>query len=417
MQRAFIPFSNSFPDDEPIMRRKDMKSRIVPFAGILVFALSMVAGISAQDDSTVQSAAGDLYVISAKAGGVNFVEGSAVARRSDGRAGQLVKGDSLDTGDVVETGADARVEILLNPGSFARLDKNTRFELTSTDLDDLRLKILTGSAIFEVFASDDFNVTVNTPLSEFYLIKSGVYRVDVGADGVARLEVWKGKAETANEADGTLKKGRTATLDGGEVEVAKFDRDDKDEFERWSKDRAELIAKANKKLRSKTLAPSLLNGFRSDAWDCWQSIGLWVYSPRYGTYSFLPFGYGWRSPYGYGFRTSTEICYNPSYFYGRPYPRVYGGGQRPGGGGAGGGTPPANQIPQENIDRGRRATTPPFRRMQQTGGVDVRRTPSAPTSRGVFPPLGSSGGRSGFPASTSPSSGSKSEPSSKGKDN
>lgn len=393
-----------------------MKSRIYPFAGLIVLALSMVAGVTAQDDSTVKSAAGDLYVISAKAGGVNYVEGSAVARRADGKAGQLVKGDDLDAGDVIETGADAKVELLLNPGSFARLDKNTRFELTTTNLDDLRLKVLAGSAIFEVFASDDFKVTVNTPLSEFYLIKSGVYRVDVGAGGVARLEVWKGKAETANEADATLKKGRTATLDGGEVEVAKFDRGDKDEFERWSKDRAELIAKANRKLSRKTLEPSLLNGFRADAWDCWQSIGLWVYSRRYGTYSFLPFGYGWRSPYGYGFNTSTGICYNPTIFYDR-YRRIYGGGSRSGSGGGGGGTPPAGQIPAENIERGRRATTPPFQRMQRTGDANIRRTPSAPSSRGVFPPSGSSRGRSGVPTNTSPSSGSKSQPSSKGKDN
>ncbi|QQS41606.1 MAG: FecR domain-containing protein [Acidobacteriota bacterium] len=399
------------------MRRKEMKSRIIPFAGVIVLAISMVAGVSAQDDSTVTSAAGDLYVISAKAGGINYVEGSAVANRADGKAGRLIKGDQLDAGDVVETGADSRVEILLNPGSFARLDRNTRFELTTTDLDELRLKVLSGSAIFEVFASDDFSVTVNTPLSEFYLIKSGVYRVDVRADGVARLEVWRGKAETADDADGTLKKGRTAMLDGGEVEIAKFDRDDKDEFERWSKDRAELIAKANKKLTTKRLEPSLLSGFRSDAWDCYQSIGLWVYSTRYGTYSFLPFGYGWRSPYGIGLRTSTGICFDPSYYYGRPYPRYY-GGRRPvggGGGNSGGGTPPSNQIPAANIDRGRRATTPPFRRMQQSGGIDVRRTPSAPSSRGIFPPLGSSGGRSGFPSSSSPAS--KSEPTSKGKDN
>lgn len=391
-----------------------MKSRIIPIAGLLFLALLVPSAIFGQDDSTMTSASGDLYVISAKAGGVNYIEGSAVALRADGTSGRIIRGDELKAGDVVETGPDARLEILLNPGSFVRLDRNTKFELTTTDLDDLKLKVLSGSAIFEVFASDDFKVTVNTPLSELYLIKSGVYRVDVGPDGIAQLEVWRGKAETEEDADGTLKKGRTATLDGSEVTVAKFDRGDKDEFEEWSKDRAELIAKANKKLKSKTLEPSLLRGFRSDVWDCYQSIGLWVYSPRYGTYSFLPFGYGWRSPYGHGFRTSTGICYDPTYFYGRPYGRIYGGGghRQPPAGGSG--TPTARPVPQENIDRGRRATTPPFQRMQRDGGIDMRRSPS--TSRGGnLPPLSTR--TMGIPDRTAPPPAPRSEPSSKRHDN
>ncbi|REJ78169.1 MAG: hypothetical protein DWQ47_17650 [Acidobacteria bacterium] len=415
----------SFPELTSLMRRDTMKSRIYPIAGMLLLVFSMAAGISAQDDRTATLAAGDLYVISAKAGGINYVEGTSVAIRADGSSGRIVKGDELDAGDVVETGSDSRVEILLNPGSFARLDRNTRFELATTDLNDLRLNVLKGSAIFEVFASDDFKVTVVTPKTEIFLVKSGVYRVDVDGEGIATLEVWRGRAETAEDADDTLKKGRTATLDGGEVEVAKFDRGDKDDFERWSRDRAELIAKANKRLKAKMLEPSLLTGFRSNVWDCWQSVGLWVYNPQYRIYSFLPFGHGWRSPYGFGIRTATSICYYPDYFYGRPYGRIYGGGGR-------GHQPPRNDnpgtnpgtkpVPAENLARGRNTTTPPFRRMQQSGGVEVSRRTSFPSSSGGLPPLGgSSGSSSGSSGSssraTTPTSSSpgKSEPSGKGR--
>lgn len=386
-----------------------MNRRLVLLFGLIGLTAALSAPVMPQERESVRSAAGDLYVISAKAGGINYVEGNVTTIRADGTAGRVVKGDEMDAGDVILTGDSARAELLLNPGSYARLDRSSEFELVTTDLNDLRLKVRKGSAIFEVFASDDFKVTINTPLSEFYLIESGVYRVDVADNGVARLEVWRGKAETKDDADTTLKKGRTATLDGGDVAVAKFDRGNRDEFEEWSRDRAELIAKANKKLETKMLGTSLLNTFRSDSWDCWQSIGLWVYSRRYNVYSFVPFGYGWRSPYGIGYRTNTGICYNPGYYYGRPYRRVYGnypkgGGTRPTG------TPTTTtRIPQENIDRGRRATTPPFQRMQRSGGVKTDRpviiaTPGIQTRQT---------GRSTFPSmDTKPA-----EPASKGKDN
>lgn len=386
-----------------------MNRRLVLFFGLIGLTAALSVPASPQDRDSVRSAAGDLYVISAKAGGVNYVEGNVTTIRADGTAGRVVKGDKMEAGDVILTGDSARAELLLNPGSYARLDRSSEFELVTTNLDDLKLKVRKGSAIFEVFASDDFRVTVNTPLSEFYLIESGVYRVDVAENGVARLEVWRGKAETKDDADSTLKKGRTATLDGGDVSVAKFDRGSRDEFEEWSRDRAELIAKANKKFETKMLGRSLLDTFRSDAWDCWQSVGLWVYSRRYNVYSFVPFGYGWRSPYGIGYRTNTGICYNPGFYYGRPYRRIYGNYPKGGGTRTGDTTPTRTTVPQENVDRGRRAVTPPFQRMQRSGSVKTNRpviiaTPGIRTRQ--------SSGSNLPPAMTKPA-----EPTSKGKDN
>jgi len=368
-----------------------MKRRMVSVLGLLALSSFLVVPAFSQKDSTLTSAAGDLYVISAKAGGINYVEGAVTVLRADGTSSRIVKGDDLDAGDLVETGAQARAEILLNPGSFARLDHNSKLELITTDLDDLRVKVLGGSAIFEVFASDDFKVSVITPKGEFFLVKSGVYRVDVLPDGVATLEVWRGKAEAA-DIDSTLSKGRTVTLNGPDAAVAKFDRGDKDSFDEWSKDRAELIVKANKKLQARQLRTSLLNTFRSDVWNCWDTVGLWVYSNRYGTYSFLPFGSRWRSPYGFNFGWSNEICYNPSYFYRRPYSGLVGGG--------GGYRPretPSTETPQptpsqRNIDRAARLRTPPFQRMQQTGSVETRRAPIGRTSPDDFPSFPSSGG-------------------------
>jgi hypothetical protein len=39
-------------------------------------------------------------------------------------------------------------------------------------------------------------------------------------------------------------------------------------------------------------------GFLGGRWNFLNSFGLWIYSPFMGGYSFMPFGYGWCSPYG-----------------------------------------------------------------------------------------------------------------------
>src|SRR5688572_14264050 len=107
---------------------------ITPVFHVLLLSLFVTlagAAAYAQND-TLSAAAGDRYVISAKAGGVNFVEGTVNVARKSGRTGQLLKGDSLEIGDRVLTATDGKVEILLNPGSFLRLGGDSEFEFKTT---------------------------------------------------------------------------------------------------------------------------------------------------------------------------------------------------------------------------------------------------------------------------------------------
>ena len=134
-----------------------------------------------------------------------------IARR-EGKSGQLLKGDEVQIGDTVATGSDGRAEILLNPGSYMRVDKETEFSFISTALDDLKLKLNSGSAIFEVIADEDFRVSVQSPKTLIELTRSGVYRIDVLADGGVRVSVTKGTAAIGSESTG--KAGRVATIGG-----------------------------------------------------------------------------------------------------------------------------------------------------------------------------------------------------------
>src|SRR5688500_1603831 len=63
----------------------------------------------------------DQRVISARAGGVNFVSGDVRVRRAGSEEWRaLTTEDELKSGDLVRTGAGGRVEVLLNPGSYCR---------------------------------------------------------------------------------------------------------------------------------------------------------------------------------------------------------------------------------------------------------------------------------------------------------
>lgn len=292
-----------------------MKRSIYRFLSLGFVAMLLLANVNAQD-RTLASAAGDKYVISAKAGGVNFTEGSVSVVREAGNSGLLVKGDMLEVGDRVSTGADGKAEILLTPGSYVRMAGDSEFHFRNTSLEDLELGVDKGSAIFEVFAEEDYPVTVVTPRNTFSLIRTGVFRVDVDAEGNGSLEVWKGRARIDGVED-TVKGGREVSADGV---VSKFDRDDRDAFETWSRERSKQLAKIVSELKRDTWRTPLINSFWDNRWNFYGSYGLWVYDPFWGSYCFLPFGYGWSSPYGYGFGRSIWYYRLPRVIYYQPPP-------------------------------------------------------------------------------------------------
>ncbi|HEX6279673.1 MAG TPA: FecR domain-containing protein [Pyrinomonadaceae bacterium] len=349
-----------------------MRKRLFGIIGVSAVAI-IGASFAFAQDQTLQSTAGDKWVITAKAGGVNHVQGEVTVTRQTGKSGMLLKGDSIGVGDKVATSTPGRAEILLNPGSYLRADANSAFEFKSTDLEDLAIFVRRGSVMLEVYAADDFKVTVNTPSQTYDLIETGVYRIDVDAQGIARLEVWKGKAEVGDEV---IKKGRTASELDGQVAVAKFDRDERDDFEAWSRERAKELAKGTKELKDKSLRTSLMSSFLGGRWNMYDSFGLWVYNARLGRYSFLPFGYGWTSPYGFGFGHDIWWYGLPRtvYYY---YPRNYPSGSDPGTVAGtpptGGGTPTTRTPPSRGPLRDPKrepmgeVRNPPFVKMQGSG--------------------------------------------------
>lgn len=283
--------------------------------GLLTLALLSVAAASALAE--VQSR--DARFISAKAGGVNFVTGKVEFRRAGEKVWlRLTTNDDLKSGDVVKTGVDGRAEVLLNPGSYLRLGENTEFELVDMSLDDLRLGLKSGSAVVEAtgYSNLDLSIAVETPQTLARIVRSGIYRFDAepGAN-VTEVTVEKGRAYVGRP-EVLYKGGKVVRVGaGGQTEVAKFDKKERDALDLWSRERGKELTKINEQL-SRRNANALLARANLDMFPSrFASTGVWYYNARSGCYTFLPFGgYGyWRSPYGGWYGNQLHMPYTNAY--------------------------------------------------------------------------------------------------------
>lgn len=255
------------------------------------------------------------FVISARAGGVNAVTGrTGVHAKGSSEWEQLTIKDNLEGGDVVKTGFDGRVEILLNPGSYMRVAENSEFELTSNSLDHLEVRLMSGTAIVEATGADDTELLINitTPHAKMAIVQRGLYRLNVVPGDLTELIIRKGRV-LVSDPQTKIKSGRRLIFSGNAFSVAKLDKADKDSdnFDIWSRERADTVAQANRKMGSRAL-DSYLSRF-SDNWMRHASSfssGVWIFNPRFGFFTFLPFYMGWGSPYGSSYSNAFYSGYS-----------------------------------------------------------------------------------------------------------
>jgi ferric-dicitrate binding protein FerR (iron transport regulator) len=233
---------------------------------ILVPALFLTALVLALPQ-TGEAQNREKLVISAKAGGVNAVTGRA-SMRSHGNTEwqQLTIKEDLEAGDVVKTGSDGRVEMLLNPGSYLRVGENSEFELADNSLENLEVRLSRGTAIVEVTGEDDDDllIGITTPHTRMSIIRRGLYRVSVVPGDNTELIVRKGRVMLEGSHT-KVKGGDKVVFSSTSFSVAKVDGAEKktNDLELWSKDRGELIARENSYLSGRAMALRTTN-FGSD---------------------------------------------------------------------------------------------------------------------------------------------------------
>jgi len=252
----------------------------------------------AQDRKPIPPKEMNKYVVSAKAGVVNVVEGEARVTHAEPLAapGLLMSGEEILTGDVIKTGEKGRVEVLLNPGSYLRLGGGSEFVFLFDNFTVSKIKLLRGSAVIEASAIEE-SILVETPKARFEIARDGLYRFNVGADEKAEVAVRKGKVFVGNT---TIKEGKRAMVEADTSAISNLNKQDADGLDTWSKDRAKELIAANSRLSEAGMRRTLGMSFMSNAW---------IFDPFCRCYTFLPFAGSFSSPYGWDYSV-----YNP-YWY------------------------------------------------------------------------------------------------------
>jgi len=227
-------------------------------------------------------------VISAHSGMVNFVEGDVQL------AGQPVKLDGaifpeVKPGQTLSTQA-GHAEILLTPGVFLRLDRNTSFQMISNRLADTQVEILSGSALVEADeVLRDNHVAVKVGDSETLLLKTGLYHFNADA---GQVRAFKGKAQVSDAANSTELKGGRTLLVGSSLTPDRFDKNkSKDELYAWSEGRDQRLEIANIAVARRTSSNTFSNSLW--AWDPW--MNAYTFLPHSG-WAYNPYGVPWYSP-------------------------------------------------------------------------------------------------------------------------
>ena len=278
-------------------------------------------------------------VISAKSGLISYVEGKVYL--SD----QVVEPSPTHFPDVKENAvvrtAEGRAEVLLTPGVVLRLGENGSFKMLTNRLIDTRLELLTGSAVVEADEiAKDTNVTLVCKDGTVTLDKKGLYRLDTAPAG---LKVFEGLASVHPPARMSRATGKMSGLGGAIASVEKFDKEDTDSLDNWSKRRGELVAMANvsaaKQVTDLGCAGYSYLGSTSFVMPASTSISQpcmnpcapgWRYNPWYGMITYIPCGNAW-SPYGYRYWSPQNVMrayYAPPPFLGNRGAGGSGGGGR-----------------------------------------------------------------------------------------
>lgn len=328
------------------------------------------------------------HLISSKAGFVNRVDGKVYILRADsldGERGRASLGTQMRDGDLLMTETESKAEVLLNPGSYLRMDGKTEIIARGTALDEVRFELKSGTIIVEISEIDKkMPIEIITANGSVYARKMGLYRFEALA-GSTRVAVRQGELilgsrdlALANKGY-KIKKGNIASLTGNDPTLAKLDRDAIDEFDVWSFNRAQALVAANHSaLRASRTYGSLAYG--------------WIFDPIFGTYTFIPRnGLIW-SPYGFGFFNSFGNCWTcfgwSPYGWGyNPYGRPNGNSGGMGGGGGTTGLPP--RVIAGN-DRAPIQRSMEGRRIDSSGLFDSRADGFGGASRGISMPSTSS---------------------------
>jgi len=257
-------------------------------------------------------------VIGAKSGIVNYIEGK-VFLGDQVLELQPAQFPEIKENTVVRTG-EGRAEILLTPGIVLRMGENSSFKLITNRLIDTRLELLGGSAVVDAMdVTKDTNVTVVFKESTVTFSKAGIYRFDTEP---GRMKVFKGSADVRSGTSMvTVQSGKMLNFTGTVAVAEKFNGDQTDSLDNWSRQRDEAMAisnvsAANHARKTWAVSDPCVVARYSRSSGVTPLMGSWGYNPYYGFGTYIPCRGVLNSPYGYHYWSPLAVY--RQYFAPRP---------------------------------------------------------------------------------------------------
>jgi hypothetical protein len=253
----------------------------------------------------------------AQPGTINYVEGQATL---DGQSlNQNSVGTALQPGQSVMT-TNGRVEILLTPGVFLRLNNGATVRMDSPSLANTAVTLDRGRAMIEageILPAN--NIMLNEDGVSVRIAKKGLYDFDATAGTV---RVFDGQADVT-PAGGKIievKAGhQLALLNQEKLKTHGFDKTAaEDDFYRWSSLRSSYLAEANVSAARMYYAGG----------PGWYGPG-WYWDPWFTAYTWIPGDGIFWSPFGWGFYSPFFVWYAPFYGYGFGVYHTFGPGYHP----------------------------------------------------------------------------------------
>jgi hypothetical protein len=242
------------------------------------------------------------------------------ARVSDVRGTLSVHGDDDDdistialnaviqVDDTLWTDRDSQAELELEHGNWARLSEQTKLDVRGLGAAP-EFRLWSGSVYFDLSDRQDRPFHLITPAGDLDISSDSIVRVDLGNDLDTRVSVWHGQVRlTPDEGEVVrLRSSERVYLDDHQpVGPERFDRDDRDAFDRYQRERMDYYAD---RPVPRELERDLLGARELRDNGSWVEVEQTRFWRPYPTADWRPYSRGyWSDVPGWGY---TWVDYHP----------------------------------------------------------------------------------------------------------
>ncbi len=277
---------------------------------IVVFSFPVYSEYNRDNPENMEQSA--KYYENAKVVRVKYVRGEAFINRGYNEGVEEATANlSVFEGDSAGT-TDGRLEIYLGKLNYLRLDYDTKLKFIKVPAlrrTKTTLHLQKGGIYLDISNIDDEkDIVIQTEDCGLFILKRGLYRINVRENGKTEIFVFDGLAEVAgNDYSRNVRENQKTVMRSGSVieRPFYFYSTDDDDFDQWNKTR--MGTYEHQRYSS---ARYLNKGYEDQEYELTRA-GRWQYNDEYNTNVWMPYNVSssWR-PYSNG-----RWVWNPVYGY------------------------------------------------------------------------------------------------------